>query len=309
MTTAFKTAFIRRAFVRAAVLLAPVSLLQPGASGQNILTANRVQTAVCSFAACSQPPKPVIKAVDSASVISPSGKVVLDGVNFNSADGTPGQIVLTIGVMRGVSMIRLGATGFRQPYMQVQLTVLNWADGAVFGQIPNNITGVIDGTVTLAVWRSDGVKSDPVSVKFIAARDLVVLPMSDVTVKSCSAKADANLCNHQSDSAQLSIPTTLSPLPTLYGTHVEFLKPLNAVPGLQDTFTFSLQNGWVLDNSYQFENGYAYSAACAGDFADENLNAPPPGTSGQVVMSTNVSCGPQYKVSLHITGPKGVPWK
>lgn len=308
MTTPFKTALTRLTFV-GAVFLAPIGLLQPCASGQNILTANRVQTAVCSFAACLQPAKPVIKAVNSASVISPGGKVVLDGVNFNSADGTPGQIVLTIGVARGVAVIRLADNGFRQPYMQLQLTVLNWADGAVLGQIPGNIAGVMDGTATLAVWRSDGVKSDPVSVKFTAARDLVVLPMSDVTVKSCSSKGDANLCNHQSDSAQLSLPANLSPIPTLYGTHVEFLKPQNPIPGGYDVFTFSLQNGWVLDNSYQFENGYAYSAACTGDFANEDLDVPSPGTNGQVVMSTNVSCGPQYKVSLHITGPKGVPWK
>ena len=73
---------------------------------------------------------------------------------------------------------------YQQPYVERQLTVLGWADSHVFGQIPADISGVIDGPATLEIWRSDESKSSPLAIHFTAARDLEILPLVDTTLVS-----------------------------------------------------------------------------------------------------------------------------
>jgi len=289
------------------ICVAVTSLLQPCANAQGLLTGKSVHAGLCSITTCPLPPKPVVKALDSASVVTPGGKVVLQGVNFNSPDGNPGQIVLKIGSKFGIP-IRLGDNGYRQPYVERQLTVLGWADGHVFGQIPADISGVMDGPARLEVWRTDGSKSDPLTVHFTATRDLTILPMDDVTLQSCSTNADTNLCNHWSDSTQLSIPPNVLPSPSLYSSHVLFIpgQQWQPVKGL-DVFNFSLKNGWTLDDSVQFENGDYATRVCNGDFDLEDFTGSK--TMGAVKVDWALVCSLQYHVSLHITGPRGVPWK
>ena len=138
------------------------------AKGQTSIT--RLQSNICAITNCPFAP-PVLKSLDSASVVSPGGKVVLQGARFNSADGTPGQIVLKIGTKFPMQVIHLGGgqvITFHQPYVERQLTNLKWADSHVFGQIPSDISGVMDGPATLEVWRSDGSKSAPLTAHFTA---------------------------------------------------------------------------------------------------------------------------------------------
>jgi hypothetical protein len=293
--------------IEIAICVALEVLPQECANAQGLLTGKSVHAGLCSIATCPQSPKPIIKALDSASVVTPGGKVVLQGVNFNSPDGNPGQIVLKIGSKFGIP-IRLGDNAYRQPYVERQLTVLGWADGHVFGQIPADISGAMDGPARFEVWRTDGSKSDPLTVHFTAVRDLTILPMDDVTLQSCSTNGDTNLCNHWSDSTQLNIPPNVLPSPSLYGSHVLFI-PLpqgHLVNGL-DVFNFSLKNGWTLDDSYQFENGDYRTPGCTGDYDAEDLTGSK--TMGAVKFEWGLVCSLQYHVSLHITGPKGVPWK
>jgi hypothetical protein len=296
--------------IEIAIGVASAGLLQQPAHAQGPLTGKPLHSGLCAIAACPQSPKPVAKALESVSVVSPGGKVVLQGVYFNSLDGQAGEIVLKIGNKRDVTVLNLGNTGYRQPYLERQLTVLGWADGHTFGQIPDEISGVMDGPATLEVWRSDGRKSDPLTVHFTAARDLTILPIEDVTPQSCAATADSNLCNHWSDSTQLSIPPNVLPSPSLYGWHVMFI-PSQQGPKVYgtDVFNFSLKNGWTLDNSDPIANYLYYpTKACI-----EDDNSPPnftgSKTMGGVRIAWQVGCSLQYHVSLHITGPKGVPWK
>jgi hypothetical protein len=278
---------------------------------------SRVHSNLCSIANCAFGP-PTVQSIDSASVVSPGGKVVLNGANFNSPDNTPGQIVLKIGSKYAMNIVQLGAPMnaiYRQPYVERQLTVLGWADSHVFGQLPADISSVMDGPATLEVWRSDGLKSATLAVNFIAQRDLQILPMSDVIVKSCDKKADGNRCGQSSDSAQLTIPTHLGGMATftLFGEHVMFIpnKTSWQVEG-NDTYSFALKNGWVLDESYQFENGIAENHFCSSDFADERFNNSKPSSkpsTSDVVIPWTLGCDLQYAVALHITGPQGVPWK
>jgi hypothetical protein len=279
---------------------------------------SQLHSSLCSIAKCVFG-LPTVQSLDSASVVSPGGKVVLQGANFNSSDGNPGQIVLKIGTKFPMMIVQLGVpinAVYHQPYVERQLAVLGWADSHVFGQIPADITGVMDGPATLEIWRSDGSKSARLNVHFIAARDLQVLPMSDVAVKSCAKTADANRCDQSTDSSQLSIPSHVSGSTTfsIFGEHVMFIQSQTQDYSSlgYDTYSFDLKNGWVLDNSYGLENGITENQSCKGDFADEHFaNSKPsskPSTS-DVSIPWTVGCDVQYAVALHITGPKGVPWK
>ena len=285
-------------------------------SAQVAPSIGQLHSNLCSIANCTLG-LPVIKSLNTASVVSPGGKVVIQGANFNSADGDPGQIVLKIGTKFPMPIVKLGVPTqpvFHQPYVERQLTVLGWADSHVFGQIPADISGVIDGPVTLEVWRSDGWKSAPFTVNFTAARDLQILPMSDVTLKSCTYTADGNRCDQSTDSSQLTIPSHMGfdPSFSIFGEHTTFIQNTQQQASGSDKYSFDLKNGWVLDESYQFENGIAENQACKGDFADEKFdNSKPPSKirTSDVRIPWYVSCDLQYAVALHITGPKGVPWK
>jgi len=278
------------------------------AGGQGVLTAASVHSALCSIAAC-QNAKPTITGFDFNSAFTPGGQFVLQGTNFNSPDGQPGSIVLKIGSKVGITVIHLGQQFYHEPYVERQTTVLGWADSHVFGQIPADISGVMDGVATLEIQRHDGWKSAPFIIHFKATKDLQILPMTDIVVKTCATQADTNLCNNWSDSSQVSIPTNLHPIPSLYGSHALFIPATSSsnVFG-QDIFTLNLQNGWVIDNSYWLENGITYSGqGCNNHFAD--VDPPDKSVPNRAVVSWDTSCNVQYQVSLHITGPKGVPWK
>lgn len=285
------------------------------ANGQTNFT--QLQSNICAITNCLVAP-PVIKSLDSASVVSPGGQVVLEGLHFNSADGTPGQVVLKIGNKFPMQAVHLGSPQvpvYHQPYVERQLTNLKWADSHVFGQIPSDISGVMDGPATLEVWRSDGNKSAPLTVHFTATRDLQVLPIADITIKSCAAMADGNLCNKWSDSSQLSIPPKVTGFSTfsIFSEHVMFIPNASQtqVHG-NDTYSFDLKNGWVLDESYQFENGYWDNHVCQSDFLNEYFNnSKPPSapTTSDVSIPWQAGCDLKYSIALHISGPVGVPWK
>ena len=282
--------------------------LQP-AVAQGVLTAKPLYSGLCAIAACPQPPKPVVKALDSASVVSPGGKLVLQGVNFNSSDGNPGQIVLKIGSKFSMRLIRLGDNGYRPPYVERQLTVLGWADGHAFGQIPTDISGVMDGTATLEVWRSDGSGSNALPVQFKAAIDMKLLPMVDVAVQSCSNQADANLCNNSSDSAQLSIPPNLKPAPTLFAVHDKFLYQQNHRDYGSDVFTFTLNNGWTWDRAFSM---LWLIPGCPNDPSNMEPGLDTTGstaTTAKLTVKWSSVCDDEYSGTVLMQGPIGVPWK
>lgn len=277
------------------------------AFAQVLLTASSARALLCAIAVCPAA-KPAITGYDITSVFTPGGKFVLQGTNFNSPHGQPGALVFKIGSKADTVILRLGHQGFRQPYLERQTTVLGWADSHVFGQIPLDVSGVMDGFATLEVWRDDGVKSDPFVIHFTATKDFQILPMTDVTVKTCSTAGDTNLCNNWSDSSQLTIPANVYPTPSVYSAHALFIPLSNNTQSGQDYFTFSLQNGWTFDNTYLGENG-AYDSASGCNHYLANADLPSPSRPGELIVDWTTSCNIQYHLSLHIAGPKGVPWK
>lgn len=299
------------------VSLNPQTLL-PGANHANAQIVNiaQVHSNLCAIAGCLFAP-PTLQSLDSASVVSPGGKVVLQGVHFNSSDGNPGQIVLKMGNKFPMAVIHLGnpvPRVYQQPYVERQLTVLGWADGHVFGQIPADISGVIDGPATFEIWRSDGSKSSPLAVHFTAARDLEILPLADMTLVSCQATADSNLCNQWSDSSQLSIPSNIPFFKSfsIFGEHTMFIpdKTQYQVYGI-DKYSFNLKNGWAAE---PYEMNEWSNHACSSDGLPHAnyLNSKPDSStpsSSDVHISWSAGCDAQYSIALHITGPQGVPWK
>jgi len=304
---------------RLATAVAALLLLSEAGHAQGVLNANSAHTVLCSIAACPST-TPVISSLDPASVVSPGGKIVVNGSNFNSQSGQPGKIVLKLGSKYPVTIMRLGSpTVFHQPYVERQLAVLGWAGSHAFAQIPADVTGVMDGTAIVEIWRDDGVKSNSFAVSFTATRDFQILPLHDVAMQTCEAKADVNLCNHWSDSSQLTIPAMVTGVGSqfsIFGQHTMFIPNPNTtqVEGT-DKYSFDLKNGWVLDKSHEFENGVFPVYGCFGsdapvdkDYQDSKpiYSAP---SSSSVWVFWKAGCGTQYAVALHITGPIGVPWK
>jgi hypothetical protein len=304
---------------RSATAVAASLLLSEAVPAQGVLNASSAQAALCSIAACPST-TPVISSLDPASVVSPGGKIVVNGANFNSQSGQPGKIVLKLGSKYPLPLVQLGShiTAFHQPYVERQLAVLGWAGSHAFAQIPSDISGVMDGPATVEIWRDDGVKSNTFVVPFKATRDLQVLPLNDVALQTCEAKADVNLCNHWSDSSQVVIPATVPWLGakfTIFGQHTMFIPSPKTYQVLgTDKYAFDLKNGWVLDDSYQFENGVAPTYGCPTADAPVNedfqYSKPPVApTSSNVSVSWKAGCSVQYAIALHINGPIGVPWK
>lgn len=258
-------------------------------------------TALCMLADCNKPPKPVINGIDPSSAITPGGQVVLTGTNFNSNDHKNGDIVLTIGTKSAMTRRMTGQKFYTQPYREAHLTVMGWSDGHAYGQIPGDISSVMDGPASIQIRRSDGLAADPYSVQFTAARAIDAYPASDMKWDSCSHNGDENQCNGWAD---YSNPRTAGSA-SIIGVHVKFLKNGAPESGV-DYYSFSLNNGWVWDQGRYGD----YSASCANleDNAGEEVYDSS-STGGKIKIPWQAACQIIYVNSVLINGPRGVPWK
>ena len=257
--------------------------------------------ALCMLADCNKPPKPVITGVDPSSAITPGGQVVVTGTNFNSNDHKDGVIILTIGTKAAMTRRMMGQTFYTQPYREAHLTVMGWSDGHAYGQIPGDISGVMDGPADIQIRRSDGTLSNTMQVQFTAARDIEAYPASDMKLDSCSHNGDENQCNGWAD---YSSPRAAGKA-SIIGVHVKFLKNGTPKSGI-DYYSFSLNNGWVWDQGRYGD----YSASCANlaDNAGEEVYDSSP-TGGEIKIPWQATCQIIYVNSVLINGPRGVPWK
>jgi hypothetical protein len=240
----------------------------------------------------------VITGIDPSSTITPGGQVVIVGMHFSSNDLKNGEIVLTIGNKFGVTRQVMNNSVFVQPYREAHLTVLGWSDGHAYGQIPGDISGVMDGSASIQIRRSDGASSDPYTVHFIAFQDWTIYPATDMKGDGCSLSADENQCNGIAD---FNNPRPLSG--STIGQHTKFLKsgsPESAV----DFYTLNLKNGWTWHHGI----GSTYDPVCIGDlFSYEIANDTPSG--GEIKAHWTAVCQITYNISFSIHGPRGVPWK
>jgi hypothetical protein len=250
-------------------------------------------TLLCGIVDCgptkviSQPP-PIIAEVSPASVIEPGGNVLVHGTDFNGRNGSYGMVVLIVGDPRALS------------HREFVLQNTQWSNKAAFGQIPSDISGLIDQAAWLQVRRTDGVNSDPVKVQFTARRTTGALSRSDFQVEQCSQAADQNQCNTWAD---------YSPPWPLYnwnfvGVHRVFLGKDTGT----DTFHITLKNGWALTWGGQFGHWINFG----GCDSPGGASAPQSQVSGSDVTLTITwvsTCEIYYAGTMLIVGPQGVPWK
>ena len=261
-------------------------------------------SALCALIDCHKPPKPVITGVDPSSAITPGGQMVVIGTNFNSNDGKPGDIVLTIGSKPVVTRTALAVHApFSQPYREAHLTTLGWSDGHAYGQLPSNITGVTDGPASIRIVRSDGTASDTFQVQFMAARELRrVFPASDMNTDTCSKNGDENQCNSWADFNDPWSPAGHSVL----GLHDKFLQNQGAPESSSDYYSFKVANGWAWDATKDTDN-LSYIGCTTDAIVIQIFDFT--STSGKLEFDWKINCSIVYTLEVYINGPIGVPWK
>jgi hypothetical protein len=206
---------------------------------------------------------------------------------------------LTIGSKMGAARQMIGQNFHTQPYREAHLTVLGWSDGHAWGQIPGDISGVMDGPASIQIRRSDGVASDSYAVQFTAAKDSAIYPATDMKWNSCSSNADENQCDGWAD---FSDPRSLAGS-SIVGQHTKFLKS-GSPESSDDYYTLNLKNGWTWNHGI----GSTYDPVCIGDlFSYEVTNNTP--TEGTIKVHWQTVCQITYNISFSIHGPRGVPWK
>jgi hypothetical protein len=258
---------------------------------------------LCAIIDCNKPPKPVTTGIDPSSAITPGGQMVVIGTNFNSNDHKSGDIVLTLGSKAPMTRQMLGHHSFSQPYREAHLTVLGWSDGHAYGQIPSDISGVVDGPAFIQVRRSDGMASDTFQVQFIAARELhQVLPATDMNTDTCAKNGDENQCNGWADYS--------NPFSTggqsVVGMHDKFLKNTGPPESSVDYYSFRLNNGWAWDPPKDTYN-FAYLGCNTDTLGIEVFDYS--STGGKLKFSWQVNCSLLYTFQVFVNGPKGVSWK
>lgn len=256
---------------------------------------------LCPIIDCGTPAPPAISLIDKLPVdanqpptVTPGGKVVLNGTNFNDKNGQFGTLVLLIGNPN----IFL--------HQEFPLQDLRGSDDAAMGTIPA-MSGFIDQLAHLQLRRSDGVWSVPLSVQFYAERDVANLSASSVAQSgiTCSKNADQNQCNTWSDFGAQSPPIdvgTYPNFPAIFAVHNSFLGTENGV----DQFHISLKNGWV----YRDRRGvFVGKSSCV--WPSETVlvstfsKASP--ADFTITVPWTSTCQFDYGMFMTIEGPKGVP--
>jgi hypothetical protein len=233
------------------------------------------------------PAPPSIESELYSATVTPGAAIYLRGQNFLAPDGTGGQLLLNLGTVLPI----------------VIQNVLS-SDQGLGAIIPDDITGVPDTPATLQILRSDGVLGNKFPVQFIAKREFVRLPSTDVQV-TCSQGGDFNSCPSYPDDYSISANHM-----TYWGHDSD-----------TDQFISTLANGWVFNYLYndpqaqQIENGaFVQQGAIEGPqgFVPDSTTthiyvhwANDPGGLPTTTFGGDV----QYGMQIYIYGPRGVPWK
>ncbi|MCI0408523.1 MAG: hypothetical protein L0191_08175 [Acidobacteria bacterium] len=222
---------------------------------------------------------------------SPGQPVLIGGSGFGSTKGK--GTVLLVG-MKKYTGADIGGR---------ELTIVEWKNDVILAKIPDGITEVMDQSAFLQVKTQAGKLSNPVSVPVRATRDYVLLPFTDPPVKliSCGNDADLNACNNWQDGVGVICSTR-----AFCGLHMN-LWAWSGVETGTDHYSITLKNGWVFEDvDYSVDvSAPGEASASAPSGFQSGSNSWQPSVTWEVTANDSVS----YWVSVHITGPKGVPWK
>jgi len=261
---------------------------------------------LCEIVQCGTPAPPTITQINKVSVdpvrpvaVSPEGVVVVNGENFNDKNGTYGTLVLIFGDPHVAA------------HQEFLLQSPQWSDKAAIGQVPK-MTGFLDQLASVQIRRSDGVWSAPVTVQFLAARQVMWLSSGNVPGQGiiCSNNADQNQCNSWSDFGANGPPVDLifkgPGNSTLFGVHNSFLGSASGV----DQFHISLKNGWIFRNRDKDRVGpllgWRSCEAANSSVVNAQFTAISPSEFTFSVQWTS-TCQFDYGMWLSIEGPIGVP--
>lgn len=243
-----------------------------------------------------------LKAISAAPPLEPGEAVVLEGCGFGS------------GLQKGE--IRL-AGDFPGGHLKLQVSA--WTPHQILAYVPM-VTGVPDiPGAKIQVYRPDGKFTNWLDVGFRAARDVVKLGPSDVSLvcgvagaqQECRLAvsyppADASFFN----GATLAARHAQSAASADCSLEVSKLKSSHA--DYTDQASVGLKNGWVLAgyNWWWGETGRGYVLPITG-FAQDTASATlsiPWGTYVNFCMGPRNSSA-RYRVDLYAAGPKGIPYK
>lgn len=236
------------------------------------------------------------KIAKADSPITPGGYVVIQGSGFGQ---TEGELSLTglwthpvgdeLATVKWVKLIIPKGPGWDF-----------WTPTQVLGQVPDNITRVRDQQVKLQIKTKDNKWSNEYPVKFVARRDMDVIPSSDpavqVPVGGCSDDANWNSCG----TGPCLFPATLC------GSHENCWGCIGDDSGT-DTFNITLKNDWVFTS-----NSIHVEVSAGGKGSASALPGLPIGPNvwqQSVSWSVTPADWVEYFVGVSITGPIGVPWK
>jgi hypothetical protein len=104
----------------------------------------------------------------------------------------PGRALILSGFSLGTSQ---GSVRVRLPNgSSATVSIDSWTPSLVTGTLDGSISGVRDGDAQVVVQRSDNVLSNALTVHFVAAREIVQVPNSLVTISSCGDAAVETFC-------------------------------------------------------------------------------------------------------------------
>ncbi len=242
---------------------------------------------------------PKITKVMPLSSCSPGGSVILQGEHLGTQPGT------------------LRLVGFF-PDRYLELTQVEWKDGAIGGQVPM-VTGVVDQKVRLQVVRADGLPSNTIECAFTATRVTRTTSSGSLRKHMCRFGDGAGMgcladdeidgairtsagCFHRNNSCGGNITgiDEFSSKPFFNGWTIKEIRVYQ--PQLEDTSVLGVSNAWGKTTRKKFswqglEGGMSTYAVH---------------TSQVISMSVRFNNESdeffQYEVGFLVEGPEGVPY-
>ncbi len=130
--------------------------------------------------------------------------------------------------------------------LEISIVAANADGSGVALQIADNVSGVPDQTVALVIQNAEGWESNSWLLTFVAAREVRLLPQSDVELVECSTSSDTDCCSpdfYDSDVVSYFCPTDDDA--SFHGSHQTAWGMPRTDVGI-DRFRIRLAPGWEI---------------------------------------------------------------
>jgi hypothetical protein len=246
----------------------------------------------CRFFGCN----PTISSMPSSNV-TPGGQVNIQGSGFGNQPGTL-QIVLQ--------------SFYNQLIYDVPVAASDWSDDLVTATIPSGIESVTPQLASFQIITNTSSASNAYFQAFNPTLDLIEAPASQINC-TMTKHSPSDMCQ---DTGSTNWPAECAGLPPLgmasaaegYSAyHGSGWQLFGASDSGTDSFSISLQNGWVNAGGATFSSGSSDSSSYANLVAPIS-NQPIPSWSWQVSWNVDACGVVGYVGAIYIMGPAGVPY-